>query len=66
MTMKRKKSDSGMHIDKTREEILDELNKTYASTDENVSVFPGMSYEEGVQAALEWILGDAVEPPMEG
>lgn len=29
------------------------------------SRWPNMSYEEGVQAALEWVIGDAEEPPME-
>lgn len=32
---------------------------------ENPKKFPGMSYSEGVQAALEWVLGITDTPPME-
>ncbi len=43
-----------------KEEIQDQIDATHETN------YPGMTYAEGVRAALEWILGDADEPPMEG
>ena len=37
--------------------IIDECNDYI---DDGGSKFPGMSYEEGVVAALEWALGDEI------
>lgn len=39
--------------------IIDECNDYI---DDGGSKFPGMSYEEGVVAALEWALGDGPDP----
>lgn len=33
---------------------------------EGKSKWPGMSYEQGVEAALDWVLGERDESPMEG
>lgn len=30
--------------------------------DKGRSKFPGMSYEQGVKAALEWVLGEGPQP----
>lgn len=52
---------------RTQDEILEELGQALdIIDDENHSGFHGMSYEEGVQAALEWVLGDTDNTPMEG
>jgi hypothetical protein len=32
---------------------------------EEGSKYPGMTYEEGVRAALEWVTGDVDDHPME-
>jgi len=51
---------------KSQKEIQEELEKTYPYTDEGRSKFHGMTYEQGVQAALEWVLDDDDdENPME-
>ena len=44
-----------------KSKIEDQLNK--ATEDPNK--FPGMSYGEGVEAALRWILGGWPQPPMD-
>ncbi len=43
-------------------DILDEIEKTYESNGR----WPGMTYEEGVRAALDWVLGNAEYAPMDG
>ena len=49
---------------RTRSEIDEVLNKAVEGMD-SVSKWPGMSYEEGVNAALLWVTGDRDEDPME-
>lgn len=49
----------------TDAEIREQINKTHNSTDEGTTAVPGMTYEEGVQAALNWALGDWDDKPME-
>lgn len=44
---------------KTEKEIYDQIDLSYEKD------FSGMSYSEGVRAALEWILGDDAPHPME-
>jgi hypothetical protein len=51
-------------MQKTRAEIDDCLNMA-AEQIEDGSKYPGMSYEEGIRAALEWVTGDVDEHPME-
>lgn len=51
-------------IARTESEINDVLNKC-CEADENGSVYPGMSYEDGVKAGIEWVTGDTDEPPFE-
>jgi hypothetical protein len=49
---------------RTDDEIYEQIDK--AQKGMNIgSKWPGMSYEEGVRAALDWVLGDAEEAPME-
>lgn len=52
---------------RTPEEIRKELGEADAQFLDNggVTSWPGMSYEEGVSAALLWVLGDTEERPME-
>ena len=47
----------------TDEEMEAECDKTY-DADENGSAWPGMSYEQGVRAALDWVLGNSDDPPI--
>lgn len=47
---------------KTRDEIHDQIDKA----NEDPGFCSGMSYTDGVKAALEWVLGETDEPaPME-
>lgn len=47
----------------TPTEIEGQLNEAVAGTVEGCP-FPGLSYSEGVQAALDWVLGNTADPPM--
>jgi hypothetical protein len=49
----------------TQDQIDDVINKVYDHLDAGTSAFPGMSYEEGVRAAIDWMTGDTLENPME-
>ena len=49
----------------TEKEIQNEIENTCAVVyDGQPSKWPGMSYEAGVEAALQWVLGSREEPPM--
>lgn len=49
---------------KTEYQIDDKLNKVYDLIDKGGKYF-GMSYEEGVKVALEWVNDDTDELPIE-
>ena len=43
-------------------EINDVLNQCVESENEGESRWPGMTYEQGVEAAIEWMQGDGPNP----
>ena len=45
--------------------IQDEIAKAEEAIAEGRSRWPGMSYEEGVSAALRWAIGETADRPME-
>lgn len=49
----------------TPEQIDDQLNLAARSEAEGRSQWPGMTYEQGVSAALRWATGQSDEVPME-
>ncbi len=49
-------------ITRTDEVIDDVLNKAAQAVDDGGSSWPGMSYEQGVQAAIDWLVGHAENP----
>lgn len=49
----------------TEEQLDDALNTAYENKDEMGSKWPGMSYEDGVIATIEWVKGDRAEHPFE-
>jgi hypothetical protein len=49
----------------TDSEIDEVLNRCSDIICDGKSMFPGMSYEEGVQNAIFWITGDIDENPLE-
>jgi hypothetical protein len=50
---------------RTQDEIEAVKDKTYPYIEDGRSGVPGMTYEEGVEAALRWVLGDSDDDPME-
>lgn len=49
----------------TDEEIDAVMNECSERIDDGDSKYPGMSYEQGVQAALDWMRGLTPNSPME-
>jgi hypothetical protein len=47
------------------EEVDEQLNLAAESIDKGTTRWPGMSYEQGVDAALRWATDQTDEPPME-
>lgn len=50
---------------RSTEEIDNVVNDAWDSINEGSSRYPGMSYEEGVRAALDWVTGETDENPFE-
>jgi len=48
---------------RTREDIDEQLNTAAYFWEQ--SRYPGKSYEEGVTAALKWVVGDCPDAPFE-
>lgn len=46
-------------------EIDDLLNECDQSEETGTSRYPGMSYEQGIKAALMWVTGNSVDHPFE-
>ena len=53
------------HNKPTEEEIENVISRVSSVIDEGGSIFPGMSYEEGVKMALEWATGQTDEHPLD-
>lgn len=51
-------------IVRSDKEIDDVLNKA-AEGIEDGSVYPGMSYEQGIQAFADWLFGDTGDEPFD-
>lgn len=55
-----------MDIDRTRDEIDAQIDATGdAGIGMGASKWPGMTYEQGVSAALRWVTGDDDTAPMD-
>lgn len=54
----------GTRIARDSVEIDEQLNDALDVIDTGRSRFPGMSYEQGVEAALRWVTGDSDDEPM--
>ncbi len=52
-------------IKPTDVEIDEQLNKAYEQEEKGGSKWPGMSYEQGVRTAIDWITGNTDELPIE-
>lgn len=50
---------------RTEEEINELLNKCSEAEEEGASRYPGMTYEEGIHAAIDWMLGYNDDNPLD-
>lgn len=50
---------------RTEKEIDEQIDRALNVMDTKGTDVPGMSYEEGVEAALRWVLEHEPEPPIE-
>lgn len=46
-------------------DIDDLLNKCMESEESGSSKYPGMTFEQGIREAIDWITGQTNEPPIE-
>lgn len=46
-----------MNIVRTEQEIYDLLNQCTEAEETGISTYPGMNYEQGIKAAIEWVTG---------
>nr|DAL13620.1 MAG TPA_asm: hypothetical protein [Caudoviricetes sp.] len=53
-----------MKIVRNEQEIWDLLNQCSEAEETGSSQYPGMSYEGGIKAAIEWITGDVDIHPL--
>jgi len=51
-------------LEKSKEEIEEEIAQAVDIINEEGTKYPGMSYEEGVRNALDWVLGVVEEAPI--
>ena len=49
----------------TEKEINDVLNQCVEAEETGESRWPGMSYEQGVKAGIEWVLGQTIGNPLD-
>jgi hypothetical protein len=52
-------------VTRTEDEVNEQVNAASEAMDTNGSRWPGMSYEQGVDAALRWVMGWSDDKPME-
>ncbi len=52
-----------MNIARTQEEVDALLNDLAEAVDFGAPKWPGMSYEQGVEAGIRWLLGERDEHP---
>jgi len=53
-----------MHTVKRTDDEIDNLLNECVETEEE-SKFPGMTYEQGIQMAIRWLIGEEETNPME-
>lgn len=51
-------------VERTEKEIEKEIDAADESIHKGTSRWPGMTYEDGVRAALGWVIGEDDERPM--
>lgn len=53
-----------MDIVRSEQEIWDLLNQCADAEETGDSKYPGMSYEQGIKVAIEWMTGDTNNHPI--
>lgn len=53
-----------MTIEVSNDDLTDVLNHCSISADSGESAYPGMTYEQGVEAAILWMTGNSDELPV--
>ena len=48
------------------DQINDQIDLAGHSIEKGTTAVPGMTYEDGVDAALRWAMGDSDDAPMDG
>lgn len=59
------KKEVEVRVEKTVSDIKDQLGLAGDKIAEGGSHFPGMTYEEGVDAALRWVTGQTEDLPLD-
>lgn len=54
-----------MALERSKEEIDNVVNDAHENIDEGSSRWPGMTYEQGVANALQWVTGENDDHPFE-
>ena len=57
--MTQKTKNENMEIVRTEKEINQLLNECAEAEDMGTTKFPGMTYEQGIKEAIEWLSGDS-------
>lgn len=52
-------------VERETAEIDDTLNACMESEEVGLSKFPGMTYEQGVKAGIDWVTGQSDENPLD-
>lgn len=53
---------AAIKITRSQEQLDELMNKVATIIDEGGSTYPGMTYEQGVQAAIDWLEGRDESP----
>jgi len=54
-----------VEVKREEQEVNDLLNKCVDSEDEGVTKYPGMTFEQGIRAGIEWLTDGAANHPLE-
>jgi len=60
----RKEKQVAYEIKRPSDEIDNLLNRCNEQIEKGESKYPGMSYEQGIREAIEWITGWGDDPPL--
>ena len=52
-------------IIRTEQQINEQLDKASQIINNDGTHYPGMSYEQGIQAMYDWLVGDTEDTPIE-